>query len=951
MLRVERKFRTQVLRRLLVLAAGLFAPIVMAAAIAATPAPAATIVVDSVDDPAPPSPVDGNCTLREAIASVAGPGKDTCESGSDPAADTIVFDDLGPGNHLVDAYGGFIINSPVTIDATVLAGELRIDGDGAPGPQPDFGLLPRASGTVLKGLTITRWSQTGVKVDTNNNGSAPADGVQVLDSFIGTDEAGSSGLGNGSLGISIGGGAGPEYQPDATVIRGNVVSGNANGLSILGEGTDNTLVAENLIGTTPVGNAALSNSGFGISISEGADSTTIGGPATGEGNVISGNGSTGLGVGSLTADAVSGTTIQNNRIGLGADGSTPLGNSGIGLLLNGTVNNTSIAANSIAANASAGIQLTDSAAGGVDSTTITGNRIGTDQAGTSLHANSDAIILTAPSGPGIANTTIGGPRSIGGNCVAPCNVIAGGRVLVNSSTVVNTDIIGNHVGVDFAGTTALNEPVPENRIELNYGDDSTVGTPAGPNVIGGGNNGIKVDGTYTGEATIRSNWIGIGAGTGPDVGVNNAAVLIQGADGVVVGGTSSAEGNRITNNGNGVQVDTQGTDNPIIGNSIYRNGGLGIDLFDVSGGGVTPNDVGDLDTGSNDLQNYPEIEIVAGGQTTRVIGRFNSTNTELFRLEFFASSEADDSGYGEGERFLGFSAVTGTGAAQTFDVELPEATSPGEVVTATATRIDGGVPKSTSEFSEAAPVDSCGVNAQAVGAIVGTNGDDPLNGTTGDDVICGLVGDDTIAPGPGNDTVIGGPGADAVDHSGSAGPVEVNLLLGTSTGEGNKFLRGIEGANGSDLNDEIIGNAARNRINGGGGADSIDGGQGPDLINGQTGNDSLAGSGGNDRIEGKAGKDEITGGAGKDTLVGGAGPDRLKGGASRDRLFGKVGRDLLLGGGGNDLLNAGGGSRDVARGGAGRDTLAGGPGRRDVCDGGGKRDKAKRSCEKLKRIP
>lgn len=41
-----------------------------------------------------------------------------------------------------------------------------------------------------------------------------------------------------------------------------------------------------------------------------------------------------------------------------------------------------------------------------------------------------------------------------------------------------------------------------------------------------------------------------------------------------------------------------------------------------------------------------------------VQGTFNSTPNTTFRVEFFSSETADDSGYGEGETFLGFQDIT-----------------------------------------------------------------------------------------------------------------------------------------------------------------------------------------------------------------------------------------------------------------------------------------------------
>ena len=67
----------------------------------------------------------------------------------------------------------------------------------------------------------------------------------------------------------------------------------------------------------------------------------------------------------------------------------------------------------------------------------------------------------------------------------------------------------------------------------------------------------------------------------------------------------------------------------------------------------------------------------------------------MFTLDFYANSEADPSGYGEGERWLGATIVTtDTTGNVNFNAELEKASAGGEFISATATGPDG-----TSEFS------------------------------------------------------------------------------------------------------------------------------------------------------------------------------------------------------------------------------------------------------------
>jgi CSLREA domain-containing protein len=156
------------------------------------------------------------------------------------------------------------------------------------------------------------------------------------------------------------------------------------------------------------------------------------------------------------------------------------------------------------------------------------------------------------------------------------------------------------------------------------------------------------------------------AGTGGNLIENNTVMDNLGAGISIRNGSS---GNTISKNiatGNevGVAVNVEGsgqTDaNTISQNSIYGNTSIGIDLHaGVTGGfdGVTANDVGDGDTGSNDLMNFPVIysAVITAGNVT-IIGEARPGAT----VEFFEAS-ADPSGYGEGQTFID-SAVEGSAA-------------------------------------------------------------------------------------------------------------------------------------------------------------------------------------------------------------------------------------------------------------------------------------------------
>ena len=90
-----------------------------------------------------------------------------------------------------------------------------------------------------------------------------------------------------------------------------------------------------------------------------------------------------------------------------------------------------------------------------------------------------------------------------------------------------------------------------------------------------------------------------------------------------------------------------------------------------------------------------------GSQIT-ITGTLNSTANTQFRIEFFASTAQDGSGYGEGKRYLGFANVTTDGSGNaTISTALTATVAAGEFISATATKSNAGFTAftDTSEFA------------------------------------------------------------------------------------------------------------------------------------------------------------------------------------------------------------------------------------------------------------
>lgn len=146
----------------------------------------------------------------------------------------------------------------------------------------------------------------------------------IKGNLIGTNAAGTDTLGNGSYGIQVNGTN--TLIGGSTVNERNIISGNYS--SGIFTQVTNTTVKGNYIGLDITGTKALGNTQHGIYCNK--SFLTVGGSATGEGNIISGNGSHGV---YIINSGSSQAVIKGNLIGVDATGTNKLANTGKGIFL------------------------------------------------------------------------------------------------------------------------------------------------------------------------------------------------------------------------------------------------------------------------------------------------------------------------------------------------------------------------------------------------------------------------------------------------------------------------------------------------------------------------------------------------------------------------------------------------------------------------------------------
>jgi serine/threonine protein kinase len=357
-------------------------------------------------------------------------------------------------------------------------------------------------------------------------------GNVVMGNRIGTDASGSLPLGNGRLGLSIASGArqnrvGTDADGRSDWEERNVISGNGvRGIDIIGKGTDDNLVAGNLVGTDGSGSAGIPNVSAGIQVYRGACHNFVGTNGDGigdawEGNLVSGNGGYGVFV---SSEGTQHNAVAGNWIGLARDGRRALPNEFDGVIVG------------------YGAQF---------------NRVGTN-------------------GDGISDAE-------------ERNVVSGNLrtgVWVHNPGTEHNRVSGNYIGVDAEGTRAVPNTLQAiyiaqgARFNLIGTNGDGQGDLAERNVLSGNRGaGVLIAGETTGSNIVAGNFIGLDAtGLAPLPNQQQGVVICESAFenriGSASGNADSIEANRIAHNfGAGIAVQTSSSfNNSVAGNAVYENG-------------------------------------------------------------------------------------------------------------------------------------------------------------------------------------------------------------------------------------------------------------------------------------------------------------------------------------------------------------------------------------------
>jgi len=491
-------------------------------------------------------------------------GSSACVIGGSSAAyRNVISDNNNYGVYLQGSFGSSTINN------TVKGNFIGVAKDGVSyltGSSQDYGINITCTNMVSVANNVFGGSNPGegnVISGNTNSGiyivGAPSSGViTIKGNTIGLQNNGTTVMSSSTqtYGIQISnmrnvviGGTGANEK--------NIISGNDTyGIYLTGASATGTLIKGNYIGLQSNGTTAVASSSqdYGVYITTSANSNTIGGTNSGDGNVISGNSVYGV---YLESDSTLGNTLKGNVIGPQADGNTYLAShtQQRGIYITSSPNNTiggtgSFERNYISSNINYGIYFTGATSSG---NLIKGNFIGLDKNGTSFITGS-----TQQSGIYVSVNSIS--NIIGGTNAGEGNVISGnstyGIRLVSAAAGGNI-IKGNTIGPQANGSTNLTSNPQTIGVSISSSPDNIIGGSAAneKNIISANlDDGIYVAGSTSSGTIIKGNYIGTSSDGNSYItssSQNYGIYTYTDCPSVAIGGIGSGEGNVISGNGGG----------------------------------------------------------------------------------------------------------------------------------------------------------------------------------------------------------------------------------------------------------------------------------------------------------------------------------------------------------------------------------------------------------------
>ncbi|MEA3493154.1 MAG: hypothetical protein U9R38_02060 [Candidatus Margulisiibacteriota bacterium] len=454
----------------------------------------------------------------------------------------------------------------------------------------------------------------GIKISDNSSN-------EVLGNYIGFGIDGETVIANGLNGILLEGSSshnliGTSESGGKNIIIAGTTT-NASGIAFSGSDVTGNYVYNNTIGLTSNGSLPATRGKYGILFQDASHHNYIGGTNTGEANIISGNSSDGI---YITGSGTSSNEVLGNYIGTDSSGALDCGNGLNGITIsngasqNKIGNGTSNGRNIISGNDRRGVEINGT---GTDHNQILGNYIGTDVNGTSSLTNESSAVYIEG---GAKYNKIGNGASGGRNI---CSGNAYGIYMRGTGTNSN-EVLGNYIGTDKTGTTALPNTVQGVTFFLGASYNMLGGATPAPGT-GNGNviSGNKSYGVYMGgSATIGNRVLGNLIGTN-----------YNGASAIPNGSSASTDGVHI----NGSPHNQIGDGTADGRNIISGNAGSGICIKSTSAcsNEISENYIGTDINGTSDLGNAVHGIYIYNSSSFNQIGPGNTIafNTDGVRVD------------------------------------------------------------------------------------------------------------------------------------------------------------------------------------------------------------------------------------------------------------------------------------------------------------------------------